>query len=106
MEETRCLLQGNRKEPTALIVQRKLEEEQSEEGNYSRNVSQAEPQVVRSNNPDVRIERNGCKYKEFMVAKPPSLSKNAKPVENSRLGLRDAKWCLIVVIVVTERKPF
>lgn len=51
-----------------------LNEGQYEEGSYSRTVNQAEPQRGRMNNPNEEIERNGCKYNEFMASKAPSLS--------------------------------
>lgn len=81
MEGTRLLLQGNRDEPTALVMQRELEEERSKEGNYSRTISQAEPRKIRRNNPNKEFERNGCKYKGFMVVKPPSISRSPALLE-------------------------
>ena len=42
-EEMRQMLRNNRNEPTTPIMQPDLNEKQSEEGNYSRIVSQAEP---------------------------------------------------------------
>ena len=81
MEETRLLLQHNMDEPTVPIVQHELNEELSDEGNYSRTRSQVEPQVVKRNDPDRRIDKDGCIYKNFMGAKPPSLSGSPKPVE-------------------------
>ena len=62
MEETRHLLQENGREPASPIVQLELEEEQSGEGNYSRTVSQVEPQVVRRNDLERGIDKDGCKY--------------------------------------------
>lgn len=62
-------------------MQRELEEEQSEEGNNSRTVNQAEPRLVRRNNLDDRIKKCGCKYKDFMDAKPPSQSGSPTPAE-------------------------
>ena len=50
-----------------------LNEEKSEEENYSRTVSQGEPRVVRRNQPNERDDRSGCKYKDFMESKPSSL---------------------------------
>lgn len=68
-------------EPTAPVAQPKLNEEQSEEGSYNRTVYQAKQRRVRKNNPDKEIERNGCKYKDFMDSKPPSLYGSPTPVE-------------------------
>ena len=58
-EEMRKILLCNRDEPTMLVVQPKLNEELSEEGNYNRIVSQVGPRVVRRNDPDKRIDRDG-----------------------------------------------
>lgn len=52
---------------TAPIVKPELNEEQSKEGSYSRTVDQAKAQRVRRNNPNEEIERNECKYKDFMT---------------------------------------
>ena len=51
--------------PTPPVMQHGLEEEQSEKGNYSRTVSQTEPQKIRRNNPDDMVEITGCKYMDF-----------------------------------------
>ena len=50
-----------------------LNGESSEEGNYIQTVSRVEPQRVRRNNLDEEIERNGCKYKDFMVVVTPNM---------------------------------
>ena len=81
MEETRLPLQQNRDEPTVPIVQPELKDRQSEEGNYSRTVSQVEPRVARRNQPNGGNDGCGCKYKDFMASKPPSLSRIPTPVE-------------------------
>ena len=75
------LLRENGREPTTLIMRHGLEEEHSEEGNYSRTVSRVEPQTVRINQTDGGDKKDRCKYKDFMGAKPPRLSRSPKPVE-------------------------
>ena len=72
---------NNRYEPTIPVVQLEMDEELSEEGNYNHMVSQAEPRVVRRNDPDIEIDRDGSMYNKFLGAKPPSLSRSPKPVE-------------------------
>lgn len=52
------------------IVQPKLKEGQSEEGDYNVTVSQAEPKMFWWNNQDEVADRNVCKYKNFMTCKP------------------------------------
>ena len=69
----RQLILENRREPTVPVIRPELNEEQFEEGNYSRTVSHLETQVVRRNNLEMGIGGKGCKYKDFMAAKPPSL---------------------------------
>lgn len=49
-----------------------MNEGQSEEWSYSRNVDRAEPQRVRRNKPGEEVERNRCNYKDFMDSKLPS----------------------------------
>lgn len=80
-EEMRHLIQENGREPTVSIMQLELNGEPSEEGNYSIMVSHVEPPRVRRRNPEERIRRNDCKYKDFMVAKQPSLSGSLTPIE-------------------------
>ena len=79
-EEMRKLLL-NRDQPTVPIVLPELNEELSEDGNYSHIVSQVGPRVVRRNEPDRRIERYGCMYKNFLGAKQPSLYRSPETVE-------------------------
>ena len=67
MEETRRLLQQNREEATIQIEQPELNEGQTEEGNNSGTVGQVNPPIVRQNNQDDGVERNGCKYKNFLT---------------------------------------
>ena len=81
MEETGRLLQQNREEATILIVQPKLVPKQSEEGNYTRPVSQAGTQGERRNGPEKGNGMDGQMYKNFLSAKPPSLLGSPKPVE-------------------------
>ena len=69
-EELRELIRENIREPIASVMQCELNEYHLDEGNYSRTVSQAEPQRVRRNNPDNDIEMDRCKYKYFISAKP------------------------------------
>ncbi|XP_052622666.1 glycine-rich protein 2-like [Lactuca sativa] len=66
-EEMRQLLLNNKSEPSIPVKQPELNDDQSEEGNYSRSVGQTEPLVVRRNNHEDGVERNGCKMllKEF-----------------------------------------
>ena len=71
MEDTRHLLQKNRDEPIVPIIKPEMNIEQSEEGNYSRTVSQVKPRVVRRNDTEKEIERDGRMYKNFLGAKPP-----------------------------------
>ncbi|KAL7591377.1 uncharacterized protein LOC111880758 [Lactuca sativa] len=80
-EEMRQLLLNNRSEPSMPVEQPELNDEQSEEGNYSRTVSQAEPTVAERNNPKREINRDGRMYKNFLGAKLPSLAGSPKPVE-------------------------
>ena len=81
MEETRRLLQQNREEATIQIEQPELNEGQIEEGNYSGTVGQANPSIVRQNHQDGGNDGRGCKYKDFMASKPPSVSGSPTPVE-------------------------
>ena len=50
MEETRCLLQQNREEPSMSIEQPELNEGHSEGGNFDATVGQANPPIVRQIN--------------------------------------------------------
>ena len=81
MEETRLPLQQNRDEPTVPIVQPELKDRQSEEGNYSRTVSQVEPRVARRNQPNGGNDGSECKYKDFMAFKRLSLPGSQTLVE-------------------------
>lgn len=81
MEETRRLLQQNPEEATIRIEQPELNEGQTEEGNYSGTVGQANPPIVRQNRQDGENDGRGCKYKDSMASKPPSLSGSPTPVE-------------------------
>lgn len=56
-------------------------ERKSEDGNYSRSVSEVEHLVVRRINPDIGIDKDGCKYKDFMGSNPPCLSGSPNPIE-------------------------
>ena len=58
-EEKGQMLLNNKDEPTVLVVQPELNEELSEEGNYIRTLSQVGPRVVKSDEPDTRIYRDG-----------------------------------------------
>ena len=64
-----------------LVVQPKVNEELSEEGNYSHIVSQVEPRVVRRNDLDKTIDMDGRMYTNLLGSKPPSLSGSPKIVE-------------------------
>ena len=68
---------SNRDEPTMPNEQPELIPEQSEEGNYSRQVSQ----VGTQDGLERRNDKDGRMYKNFLGAKPPSLSGSPKPVE-------------------------
>ena len=81
MEETRRLLQQNREEATIQIERPELNEGQTEEGNYNGTVGQANPPMVKQNHQDGGNDGRGCKYKDFMASKPPSLSGSPTPVE-------------------------
>ncbi|XP_023738586.1 uncharacterized protein LOC111886570 [Lactuca sativa] len=81
MEETRRLLQWNRDEPTVPIVQLELNIEQSEEGDFSKTITQVEPRMVRRNQPNGGNNGRVCKYKDFMASKPPSLPGSPTPME-------------------------
>ncbi|KAL7582700.1 hypothetical protein Lser_V15G42899 [Lactuca serriola] len=70
----------NRDEPTVPIVQPELNEGQSEEGNFNRTVSQTEPPVVRRNNQDEGIKRNGRKYKDSTTCKPSKFIGKEDPI--------------------------
>ena len=80
MEETRHLLQQNREEATIQIEQPKLNEGQTEEGNYSGTVGQVNPPIVRQNNQDEEVERNGCKYKDFLTYKTSTFTRKEDPI--------------------------
>jgi len=80
MEETRRLLQQNREEATIQIEQPELNEGQTEEGNYSGTVGQVNPPIVRQNNQDDEVERNGCKYKDFLTCKPSTFTGKEDPI--------------------------
>lgn len=80
------MLRDNMDEPTAPVMQCELEQKQSVEGNYSRTVSQVEPQVVRGTilmiklrKMDVSIKNSWLLYHQvFLVPTPPSLSTNVR----------------------------
>ena len=80
-EEMRQMLHNNRDEPIIPIEEPELIPEQSEEGNNSRMVSQVGTQEERRNDPERRNNKDGRMYKNFLGAKPPSLSGSPKPVE-------------------------
>ncbi|KAL7618843.1 hypothetical protein Lser_V15G00012 [Lactuca serriola] len=80
-EEMRQMLHNNRDEPVIPIEEPELIPEQSEEGNNSRMVSQVGTQEERRNDPKRRNNKDGRMYKNFLGAKPPSLSGSPKPVE-------------------------
>lgn len=83
-EEMGQLICENGREHTTPVEQADLNIEQFEEGNYTRIVSQVELQVVRRINPKGGNEGNdghGCKYKDFIVAKPPNLCENPTHVQ-------------------------
>lgn len=61
------------------IVEPELNEGHSEEGYYSRTVSQAKPQIFIGNNMDEGVDRNGCKYKNFMTCKPSCFTRKKEP---------------------------
>lgn len=50
------------------MIDKQFNEERSEEGNYNRIVDQDKPQVIRRKNLDEGVDRNGCKYKDFMTS--------------------------------------
>ena len=79
-DETRQLIQEIRSKTIVPVIWTELNEEQSEEGNYSRTVKRLELQVVRRNNPEVGIKGEGCKYNDFMAAKPSSVFGSPMPV--------------------------
>lgn len=74
MEESRQLLQGNRRKVTVPVDELALNEVQSEERSYNRTVDHGELRRVRRNKPNEMIERNGCTYKDFMASDPPCFS--------------------------------
>ena len=80
MEETRLLLQQTREELTMPIEQPELNEGQSEEGNYSGTVGQADAPVIRRINQDDGVERNGCKYKDFLTCKLSTFTGKEDPI--------------------------
>ena len=81
MEETRRLLQQNREEVSLQVEEPEVNGGHSEGGNYSGTVGRAEPPVVERNDPERERNRDGRMYKNFLGAKPPSLSGSPKPVE-------------------------
>lgn len=72
MEETRPLLRKNKDELTTPVVQSKLNKEHSVEGNCSRLIKQTKPHI-REDNIEVDVDKDGCKYRDFMASQPPSL---------------------------------
>ena len=80
-EEMRQLLLNNRSEPSIPVEQPELNEGQSEEGNNSGTIGQANPPIVRRNNHDGGNDGRGCKYKDFMASKPPCHSRSPAPVQ-------------------------
>ncbi|XP_052621088.1 uncharacterized protein LOC128126933 [Lactuca sativa] len=78
MVRTRTGFENGNQQPEPRVIERAPE---LEEGNYSRTVSQAEPQVVRRNNQDEGIERNRCKYKDFTNFKPSTFTGKEDPIE-------------------------
>ena len=67
---------------TLLLIFRDVtNEELSNEGNYSWTVSQANPRVVRRNETNGGNDGHGCKYKDLMASKQPSLSGSLTLVE-------------------------
>ena len=80
-EEMRQLLLNNRSEPSMPVEQLEFNDRQSDEGNYIRTVSQAEPTIAEWNNPEREINRDERMCKNFLGTKPPSLSGSPKPVE-------------------------
>ena len=80
-EEMKQLLLNNRSEPSIPVEQPELNDGQSEEGNYSRTISQVEPTVAERNNLKKEVNRDERMYKNFLGTKPPSLPGSPKPVE-------------------------
>lgn len=80
-EEMRRMLHENRDEPTIHVEPTEPVPEQSEEGNYSRQVSQVGTQGERRDVLEGRNNKDGRMYKNFLGAKPPSLSGCPKPIE-------------------------
>ena len=80
-EEMRRMLHENRDEPTMPIEQPELIPEQSEEGNYSRPISQVGTHGERRHGLERGNEKDGRMYKNFFGAKPPSLSRSTKPIK-------------------------
>ena len=79
-EEIRKILLNNRSEPSMPVEQPELNDGQLEEGNYSRSGGQTEPLVDRRNNQEEGVEKNGCKYKDFMTCKPSTFTRKEDPV--------------------------
>ena len=63
----RKMLLNNKDEPSMPVEKSGLNDGQSEEGSYCRTVGQAELPVIRRNNQDEGVKRNGCKYKDFIT---------------------------------------
>lgn len=66
IKEIRKLFQGNRKN-TTLVIEPLLNEGQSNEGDYIGNV---ELSMVRKNDSEKQVNKEGCKYEEFMASQP------------------------------------
>ena len=75
------MLHDNRDEPIIPIEEPELIPEQSKEWNNSRIMSQVGTQGERRNNPKRRNNKDGRMYKNFLGAKPPSLSGSPTPVQ-------------------------
>ena len=96
MEETRRLIRQNHEELSIQVEEPEVNGGQSEGGNYSGTVGQANPPIVCQNNQDRGNDGRGCKYKDFMGSKPPCKSWTGSP-----------RWrqCSKVASVATDRRP-
>lgn len=66
-----------------------LNECQSEKENYNMIVDQTESRMVRRNNAEEEINRNRCRYKEFMAYQPQKISVKTNTSGSNGVDLRN-----------------
>ena len=102
-EELRRMLHENRDEPIIHVEPTEPVPEPSEEGNYSRQVSQVGTQGEQRDGPEGRNNKDGWMYKNFLGAKPPSLSGSPKSAEVMD-WISEMEMCLRAAAVMRNRR--